>query len=66
MDFPSVEAYLSMIQDTAAPIPAALADKPADLREKVWQAIAGAVGQYAAADGTIRMENEAVCIAGRR
>ena len=66
MDFPSVEAYLSMIQDTAAPISAALADKPADLLEKVWQDIAGAAGQYATADGTIRMENEAICIVGRR
>lgn len=66
MDFLSVEAYLSMLQDTAAPISAALADKPSELREKVLRAIAGAVGQHAAADGTFRMENEAICVTGRR
>ncbi len=66
MDFLSVEAYLSMLQDTAAPISAALADKPADLREKVLQAIADAAGHYATADGTIRMDNEAICVTGRR
>ncbi|MCH8063980.1 MAG: hypothetical protein IH861_15915 [Chloroflexi bacterium] len=66
MDFLSVEAYSSMFRDTAAPISAALADKPTDLREKVLEAIADAAGRYATADGTVRMENEAICVTGRR
>ncbi len=66
MDFPSAQAYLSMLLDTAAPISVALADKPADQREKVLQATSAAAGQYATADGAIRMENEAICVTGRR
>lgn len=65
LDIPSAEAYVSMIQDTAGPISAMVADKPPELREKVWEAIAGAAGQYATADGTIQMENQAICISGR-
>ena len=64
-EFPSAEAYVSFLQDIA-PLSAMLADKPTDLREQVWQAIAGAARQYATAEGTIRMENEAICVSGRR
>ena len=65
-EYPSGETYISLLQDVAPGISAMLADKPADLREQVWQAIAGAAGQYATADGTIRMENQAICVSGRR
>jgi len=65
-EYPSGEAYKSLTQDVAAPIAAMLADKPDALREQVWQAIASAAGQYAAADGTIRMDNQAICVSGRR
>ena len=65
-EIPSAEAYVSYLQDVAAPISAMLSDKPTDLREQVWQAIAGAARQYATTDGTIRMENDAICVSGRR
>ena len=66
LEIPSGEAYVALLQDIAAPISAILADKPAALREKVWQTIAGATEKYATADGTIRMENQAICVSGRR
>ena len=65
-EYSSGETYISLLQDVAPGISAMLADKPADLREQVWQAIAGAAGQYATAGGTIRMENQAICVSGRR
>ena len=65
MEFASGEAYVALLQDIAAPISAMLADKPAELREGVWRAIADAAGQYATADGTVVMENQTVLVAGR-
>ena len=66
MEYTSAEVYVSATQDLAAPIAAMLADRPAELRRKVWHAVADAAAQYASADGSVRMPSEAICVVGQR
>ncbi len=65
-EFASAKAYVRFQQDINAPLNAMLADQPAQRQAEVWQAIGEAVQQYATADGSIRMLNEAICVVGRR
>ncbi|MFQ5848801.1 MAG: class I SAM-dependent methyltransferase [Candidatus Methylomirabilales bacterium] len=65
-EFPSVEAYTTMLKDVAAPVMALLADQPAERRAEVFRAIAEAARAYTAADGRVRMSNQAICAVGRR
>ena len=66
IDFPSVDGYIQMLQDVAAPIVALLANEPAERQAEVWQGIADAVGEYATADGSVPMPNEAICVVGAK
>ncbi len=65
-EFASAEAYVRFLQDINAPLKAILANQPAQRQAEVWQAIGEAAQQYATADGSIRMLNEAICVVGRR
>jgi hypothetical protein len=65
-EFSSVEAYTNMLKDVAAPVVALLAGQPAKRQAEVFQAISDAARAYAAADASVRMPNEAICVVGRR
>ncbi len=62
----SAEAFTQYIRDVNAPLLAMLANQPAERQAEYWQRLAGAVQQYAAADGSIRIPNMAICGVGRR
>jgi len=64
--YQSAEAFTQYVRDVNAPLLAMLANQPAERQAEYWQRLAGAVQQYAAVDGSIRLPNTAICGVGRR
>ena len=62
----SPEELVQFTMDVAAPVRALLDGKPESLREEFCAALAGAFRRHAAADGTIRIHNEAIAAVGSR
>ena len=65
-DWPSANEFVNMLLDIAAPLKAILDRQPVEKRAGVLKAIEEAIAQYAAADGTIRIPNEAICVVGHK
>lgn len=66
-DFDSAEDYSSFVHGTAAPIRSMLANETPERREEILKAIAESAGKYADNNtGTVKLSNEALCIAGRK
>ena len=65
IEFPSATEYTDFIGDVAAPVRAMLASQPAEKQAEAWRAIADAAGQFAGADGVVRMPNETILVAAR-
>jgi len=63
---PSAEVYTEFTRDINAPLVALLADRSSEQQDMVWEAITEAVRRYEAPDGSIHIENEAICISGIR
>ena len=66
VEFPSATGYADFLKDIAPPVRALLANQPEERQTEAWQAISEAAGQFSASDGTVRMPNEAIFVAGRR
>jgi ubiquinone/menaquinone biosynthesis C-methylase UbiE len=64
--YQSAEAFTQYVRDVNAPLLAMLAHQSAARQAEYWQRLAGAVQQYAAADGSIQIPNTAICGVGRR
>jgi ubiquinone/menaquinone biosynthesis C-methylase UbiE len=65
-EYQSAEAFTHYVRDVNAPLLAMLANQPAERQAEYWQRLVGAVQQYAAADGRLRIPNTAICGVGRR
>jgi ubiquinone/menaquinone biosynthesis C-methylase UbiE len=66
-NFDSAEDYSSFVHGTAAPVRAMLANETPERREEILKAITESAGKYADNNtGTVKLSNEAVCIAGRK
>lgn len=66
-DFESAEAFTNFVCETAAPIQAALSNQSKERRTEILKAIAESAGKYADNNtGTVKISNEALCIAGRK
>ena len=57
----SAEMYTQFTKDVAAPITAMLAEHPPQVQEEVWSQVTEAARRFETPEGTIRMENEAIC-----
>ncbi len=62
----SPDEFVSFHQEILTQLNAVLAKYSIERQAEVWQAIAEAVQQYTMPDGTLRMENEVILVAGRR
>ena len=62
----SAEDYTRFTRDIAAPVAALVEQLPENEQQAVWDAMTRAVKQFATGSGRIEMENEAICISGRR
>jgi hypothetical protein len=62
----SASEFVRFMQAISAPINNALADQSPERREEVWRAIEEAIGQHAASDGSVRLENEVIYLTARR
>ncbi|MBE2196402.1 MAG: methyltransferase domain-containing protein [Anaerolinea sp.] len=65
-EWSSAESFVEMFRDTAPASTFAISRQPAEQQEEIWNAITEAVQQYATADGSIYMENTAICASGRK
>ena len=65
-EFESTNEFVAHIRDVAGPLNAMLAEHPAERREEVWQAIEEALRQFTIPDGSLRSEDETICIVGQR
>jgi len=61
--FESAQAFMAQRQAMSASFRATLAQQAPEQRRQILDAIAEAAGRYADSSGTVRMENEAICIA---
>lgn len=59
---PSVDDYISFLQDIASPIIALLADLPPKRQAELWQEIGGAARDHTDASGGLSMPNRSLCI----
>ena len=65
-EWPSAQEFVKMLLDIAAPLKAMLDRQPVEKSTEVLKAIEEAIAQYATVDGTIRIPNEAICVAGHK
>jgi len=63
---PSAEHYTEFTKDIHAPLRALLADRTAEQQDMAWDAITDAARAYATVDGSLHIDNEAICIAATR
>jgi SAM-dependent methyltransferase len=61
-ELPSAKTLVDVLRDLAAPLRGMLAAQPPDVEAEVWQEIETAVGQYAKADGVVRIPSEAILV----
>jgi SAM-dependent methyltransferase len=66
LEMASVEEFVRFRLDISAPIRAMVADQTPERQEEIRRAIAAAMRPYVAADGTVRVENEAILVVGQR
>ncbi|MEK7773401.1 MAG: class I SAM-dependent methyltransferase [Deltaproteobacteria bacterium] len=66
MEFKSADGYADFLKDVAAPVSAIINRQPRVVQDQVWRDITEAAGRYRGPEGVIRMENEAICVAGTR
>jgi SAM-dependent methyltransferase len=62
----SAEAYVAFLHDASGALAALRESHPPERLRALGDALLDAGRQYAAADGTVTMENEALCIVGRK
>lgn len=66
-DFDSSEAFTSYVYETAAPIQAILSNHPEERRNEILGAVTEAARKYAdKSSGAVKLNNEAICIAGKK
>jgi ubiquinone/menaquinone biosynthesis C-methylase UbiE len=64
-EFDSPESYTKLHQQTATRIHAMLANQTEEVKNRVWNSITEAVGQYADSHGRVNLDNEVICIVGK-
>ena len=65
VEWESADEYARFTREIAPPITALLADRPRDVQDETWAAIADAARQHASADGSLRLRNLALLAVGR-
>ena len=66
MEFASAEELIQFLGEVNAPLNELLADQPAELQTAFWQELTEAAGQFAGADGSVKVPTKAICMAGQR
>lgn len=64
-EWQSAQDYRQFVEEVGGPIAALLAKVPEPRQAGVLRAIEEAAGAFAAGDGSVRMTNEILCVAGR-
>jgi hypothetical protein len=64
-EFDSADEYPRFVREVSTALPA-LDDLTPERREEVWAAVARAARSYAGTDGRVRMDNQALLVAGVR
>lgn len=62
--FESLEEYLRFVQDVGAPIKNLLAERDAETRQRVWEAVAEAARQFVGADGRLEVSGDSLLVTG--
>lgn len=65
-ELPSARAYTDMSRDIAAPVISLVDSQPEQDRPALWEEITRAAEAFALADGSVRFENTALCVAATR
>jgi ubiquinone/menaquinone biosynthesis C-methylase UbiE len=66
VEWQSAESYTRFLQDVSRDLVALVADQSIERQTEVWQAVCEAARKHTTADGTLRMDNESICIEGQR
>jgi enediyne biosynthesis protein CalE5 len=65
-EFSSVDELLGHLGDVSAPLRTIMASQSPERQAELWGKLAAAAAAYAGADGTIRLPNDCLIVAGRR
>ena len=66
LELDSPESYTKLQQQTATRIHAMLANQTEQVKEEAWDSITEAVWQYADSHGRVNLDNEVICIVGKK
>jgi hypothetical protein len=64
--FDSPEEYTRFHQAIAAPVHAMLANEAQERKEEIWKAVTKTVSKYADNTGSVKLDNEVICISGTK
>ena len=64
--FSSAEDFTRFHQSITAPIHAMMSNQTGEKKKEIWNAVTDAVKQYARSDGRVDLENEVICVVGKR
>ena len=64
--FSSPEEYTQFNQAIAAPINAMLADQSRERKEEIWKAVTESASRYVDATGSVKLDNESICICAKK
>jgi ubiquinone/menaquinone biosynthesis C-methylase UbiE len=66
LELDSPESYTKLHQQTATRIHAMLANQNEEVKKEAWNSITEAVWQYADSHGRVNLDNEVICIVGKK
>jgi SAM-dependent methyltransferase len=66
LELPSVDAFVEHVKGMSIPLLTLLAQQPAERAADYWEALYAALQQFRTAEGTLRLDNTAICVMGQR
>ncbi|MDQ3873027.1 MAG: methyltransferase domain-containing protein [Thermoproteota archaeon] len=66
LELDSPESYTKLHQQTATRIHAMLANQTEEVKKEAWNSVTEAVWQYADSHGRVNLDNEVICIVGKK
>ncbi len=68
LEFASVKDYINHVRDVATPIKAMLDKESTNRQEEIWKLVTEEVtkSNYTNANGSLKLDNECVCVIGTR
>ncbi len=65
-ELPSASAFVNYVRDVAGPVNSVLKGQTIERQAHIWRMVEEASRKYETASGSVRMDNTAICVVGRK